>query len=141
MNLRRIVFIETAEEFTVLFKEVCASAKLTDSCIFLSALPPAAQFFREIEKEYLFSADNSIVIMNITSCCLGAAVTFLRAFKSDKILKRVPLIVIYAHQQGQDVTDIMLAGVNSFFEKPANTGQVQKLTADIIRYWSLDFVR
>ena len=141
MNLRRIVFIETAEEFTFLFKEVCASAKVTDNRIFLSALPPAAHFFREIEKDSLLDADNSIVIINITSCCQAAAVTFVCAFKADSVLKRVPLIVMCAHQQRQNFNDIMLAGVNSFFEKPANSGQMQKLTAAIIRYWSLDFVR
>lgn len=141
MNLRRIVFIETAEEFTFLFKEICASARLTNNCIFLSALPPAAQFFRETEKDSLFDVDNSIVIMNITSCSQAAAVTFIRAFKSDKVLKRIPLIVICARQQRQDFDNIMLAGVNSFFEKPSNSGQMQKLTTEIIRYWSLDFVR
>jgi CheY-like chemotaxis protein len=64
-------------------------------------------------------------------------VEFLRTVKPDENLKQIPVVVLTASSQEQDVADSFNLGVAGYITKPANyEGFVEKLKT-IQLYWSL----
>lgn len=62
----------------------------------------------------------------------------LERLKSDKKLKKIPVVMFTTSSMDKDVETAMMEGANSYIQKPMDLGEFGSVIAKIIDYWSLD---
>ena len=58
-----------------------------------------------------------------------------KAIKSDPNLKDIPVVVLTASDQEEDVEELYSVGVNSYLQKPLNFDEFTAALRDLSNYW------
>jgi CheY-like chemotaxis protein len=131
-NLMPILLVEDDRTDAMIFKRAFEDLKISNPLVCLADCKRALTYLREGN-----NARPQIILTDLNTLRMNA-VEFLKVIKSDKVLKRIPVIMLTGSGDENDVTECFKLGVVGYMVKPNDYQKLVEMVSTILEYWTLN---
>ena len=130
-SLKPILILDDDYAEQVILKRAFEDLKISNPLVCLADCKEALTYLGETnnEKPQIILTDLNMPQMN--------ALEFLKAIKTDEVLKQIPIIILSGSGDENDVIECFKLGVAGYMVKPNVYEKLSELISTIHRYWTL----
>ena len=130
-NTRPILLVEDDRVDAMTVRQALREIKVTNHLDVVSDGEEALAFLRDPDH-----VSPCIILLDLNMPRMNG-IEFLRAFKADRALRRIPVVVLTTSSDERDRVNSFDLGVAGYMVKPVDYGQFVEVIRTIDLYWTL----